>query len=107
MPASGPLDLRIVRRWNDSWRKRTRVSRAKSSPTKSNTTLISRGIHRSSARAGARRKDDELPRSVRRGQAIHLRQNPLLQVLVLHILGQSVEAVRVLDHVAADDSADV
>ena len=48
----------------------------------------------------------ERPRSVRRGQAVHLRQNPLLQVLVLHVLGQGVEAVRVLDRVAADDLAD-
>src|SRR5260221_999119 len=106
MPASGPLDLRNVRRWNDSWRNRTRFSRAKSSPTKTNTTPISRGIHRSTARAGTRRKGDELPRAVRRGQAVHLRQNPLLQVLVLHVLGQCVEAVRVLDCVAADDLAD-
>src|SRR6185369_14110038 len=44
--------------------------------------------------------------SVSRGQAVDLRQNPLLQVLVLHVLCQSVEAVRVLDCVAADDLAD-
>src|SRR3954451_1218852 len=44
--------------------------------------------------------------SVRRGQAAHLRQDSLLQALVLHVLCQGVEAVRVLDRVAADDLAD-
>ena len=48
----------------------------------------------------------ERPRSVRRGQAVHLGQDPLFQALVLHVLGQGVEAVRVLDRVAADDLAD-
>src|SRR6185437_2786787 len=51
-------------------------------------------------------RDDERSRSVSRGQSVHLRQNPLLQILVLHILCQSVEAVRVLDCVAADDLTD-
>src|SRR5947207_1503177 len=37
---------------------------------------------------------------------LHLPQNPLLQVLVRHVLGQRVEAVRVLDRVAADDLPD-
>src|SRR3954469_3583173 len=43
--------------------------------------------------------------SVRRGQAAHLRQDPLLQALVLHVLRQGVEAVRALDRVAADELA--
>src|SRR4029077_18142958 len=43
---------------------------------------------------------------VSRGQAVHFRLDTLLQVLVLHVLRQGVEAVRVLDRVAADDLAD-
>ena len=41
--------------------------------------------------------------SVRRGQHGHSRQNPLLQVFIVHVLGQRVKAVRVFDRVAADD----
>ena len=88
-------------------RKRTRFSPAKNSPTKTDITPISRGTHRSPARPGTRRRDVPRSRSVRRGQAVHLRQDPLLQVLVLHVLGQGVEAVGVLDLVAAGDLADV
>src|SRR5262249_60423114 len=58
--------------------------------------------------SGARRRGRwaERPRSVRRGQPAHLRQDPLLQALVLHVLRQGVKAVRVLNPVAADDLAD-
>src|SRR5262245_59108023 len=45
--------------------------------------------------------------SADRAQVVDLVEDPLLQPLVAHVLGQGVETVRVLDEVAADDLAGV